>query len=177
MNLRTLLPLAAILLASSPACADPGALDTPVATGIAKAGPTADPAWDNWETRPATKASEAGRAQAKLAPGENGRPSLYKEGTGGPLARISLAAIGAYQALVSPLLRTGCRFNPSCSRYASRSIAVFGLVNGVIMGTDRISRCHPFAVLYGYRETAEGLLDDPPESSPAPLPPLAWLEF
>jgi hypothetical protein len=43
------------------------------------------------------------------------------------------------------------------------------------MGTDRISRCHPFNVLYGYPETAEGLFDDPPESSIAPLPPLQWL--
>ena len=150
MNLRTILLIATILLA-------------PVASG---AGPLSrtDPAWDTWETPP-------------LAPGGRVQPPIYKEETVGPLPTIGLGAIRAYQVLVSPLLRTGCRFSPSCSRYAFHAIASFGLVNGTAMGTDRISRCHPFAVLYGYPETADGLLDDPPETSPVPVPILAWLGF
>jgi len=73
---------------------------------------------------------------------------------------------------------TRCQFSPSCSRFTFGAIASFGLLNGSIMGADRISRCHGFAELGGYAE--DRVLDrllDPVESHAPPFPFLSPLGF
>lgn len=37
-----------------------------------------------------------------------------------------------------------CRFNPTCSRYASEAIKKNGLLLGAVLGFWRILRCHPW---------------------------------
>jgi len=55
-----------------------------------------------------------------------------------------LFLIRGYQALLSPLLGTHCRFYPSCSEYAYQAIAKHGFFKGTAMGMHRLLRCHPF---------------------------------
>ena len=54
-----------------------------------------------------------------------------------------LAAIRAYQLLVSPLLGPHCRFAPSCSSYAATAIARYGVRRGGWLALCRVARCHP----------------------------------
>jgi hypothetical protein len=56
----------------------------------------------------------------------------------------------AYRLLVSPLLHflagpsAGCRFTPTCSRYASEAFALHGPLRGGWLTTRRLCRCHPW---------------------------------
>ena len=50
-----------------------------------------------------------------------------------------------YKRFVSPMLPPSCRFTPSCSLYTLQAIEKYGLLKGVLMGTRRILRCHPFS--------------------------------
>lgn len=57
--------------------------------------------------------------------------------------RIVVTGISAYQKLVSPNLGANCRFQPTCSTYASEAIDRFGVFRGGWLGVKRIGRCHP----------------------------------
>jgi putative membrane protein insertion efficiency factor len=59
-------------------------------------------------------------------------------------ARTLVAPIRLYQRFVSPLLGQRCRFYPSCSEYAARSILRHGVVRGTYLALRRLVRCHPW---------------------------------
>jgi len=59
--------------------------------------------------------------------------------------RLLLLAIAAYQGFVSPLLPGGCRFFPSCSRYAAEAVARHGARRGGWLALRRLLRCRPFS--------------------------------
>lgn len=50
-----------------------------------------------------------------------------------------------YQRGVSPYLGHWCRFEPTCSEYTRRAIHRQGILKGLLLGTWRILRCHPFS--------------------------------
>ena len=56
-----------------------------------------------------------------------------------------IALIKGYKRFVSPMLPPSCRFTPSCSLYTLQAIEKYGLPKGILMGTWRILRCHPFS--------------------------------
>ena len=58
-------------------------------------------------------------------------------------ARCCLLLIRGYQVTLSPLLPSGCRYVPSCSRYTYEAIERYGALKGSWMGAKRILRCHP----------------------------------
>jgi putative membrane protein insertion efficiency factor len=58
--------------------------------------------------------------------------------------RVLLAPIAAYQRWLSPSLPRRCRYEPTCSAYAARSIRRFGL-RGVLLAAWRLLRCNPFS--------------------------------
>ena len=58
-------------------------------------------------------------------------------------ARAMLAAIRVYQALLSPLMASPCKFYPSCSRYAQEAIAIHGAQRGGLLALKRLLRCRP----------------------------------
>lgn len=60
------------------------------------------------------------------------------------MTTLVLSALRAYQALARPFLPPACRFYPSCSDYASQSVARFGAARGLTLALLRILRCHPF---------------------------------
>ena len=60
-----------------------------------------------------------------------------------------IVIIKAYQLLLSPILKTNCRYLPTCSEYSLESFRVHGLFKGFYLSSKRILRCHPFGK-YGY---------------------------
>jgi putative membrane protein insertion efficiency factor len=62
-----------------------------------------------------------------------------------PGRRAAIAAIRAYQRLLSPFLGPSCRYLPTCSEYAATAIARHGFWRGSWLGLRRILRCHPWA--------------------------------
>ncbi len=65
-----------------------------------------------------------------------------------PISRIMVACLRAliwvYQVAISPFLGRNCRFEPSCSAYASEALARHGAVLGVGLTVHRLCRCHPW---------------------------------
>jgi putative membrane protein insertion efficiency factor len=61
------------------------------------------------------------------------------------LRKASIGLIRGYRGYVSPMLPTSCRYTPSCSLFALQAIEKYGVLRGILMGTRRILRCHPFA--------------------------------
>ncbi|MEM8884141.1 MAG: membrane protein insertion efficiency factor YidD [Planctomycetota bacterium] len=68
---------------------------------------------------------------------------------------LLLAMIRLYQKLLSPLLGSHCRFEPSCSQYGLEAIDRHGSVKGSLLTAWRILRCNPF--------TRGGQIDPVPE--------------
>lgn len=62
----------------------------------------------------------------------------------GRVARIVIAVIEAYRAMVSPLRLPSCRFMPTCSQYAVEALAEYGLVRGGWLSVARLARCGPW---------------------------------
>ena len=62
-----------------------------------------------------------------------------------PVRNIFLKTIRLYQYFFSPLLGDSCRFYPSCSEYAYRSVIKYGIFKGGWKGAKRILRCGPWS--------------------------------
>jgi uncharacterized protein len=67
---------------------------------------------------------------------------------------LLLAFIRFYQASVSPLLPSSCRFYPTCSSFAYEAVEKWGAWRGTGMAFVRILRCHPFGA-FGYDPVPE----------------------
>ena len=64
------------------------------------------------------------------------------------MKRVLLALLAFYRWCISPLLHAlmpgGCKFEPTCSRYATEAIEMHGAARGGWMALRRLLRCHPF---------------------------------
>ena len=60
------------------------------------------------------------------------------------ISNFVIFLIKLYQWCISPILKTNCRFLPTCSEYTIQSIEEYGLLKGGYLSIKRISRCHPF---------------------------------
>lgn len=72
--------------------------------------------------------------------------------------------IDLYQWSLSPLQGPVCNFYPSCSNFAEQAIERYGLLKGVLMASDRLQRCNPFAWGYlgrYYEEVRDDRVYDP----------------
>lgn len=61
-----------------------------------------------------------------------------------PTAWVLRGAIRAYQATLSPVLPTQCKFHPTCSQYGLACIQRHGTLKGGLLTTWRLLRCNPF---------------------------------
>ena len=67
-------------------------------------------------------------------------------------AQVFLAILlRGYQRVVSPILTTifgplgfGCRYEPTCSRYALEAVQTHGAFRGSWLAARRLCRCHPW---------------------------------
>ena len=60
-----------------------------------------------------------------------------------PAVWLAVRLIRVYQHLAPPLVRSSCRFAPSCSTYALEAIERHGAARGLVLAARRIARCHP----------------------------------
>jgi len=61
-----------------------------------------------------------------------------------PSVIIMMVMIRAYQLVISPIIGSACRFEPSCSNYAMQAIERYGAFKGGMMSVKRLLRCHPW---------------------------------
>ncbi len=62
------------------------------------------------------------------------------------LARRALvASIGLYQRVISPMLPRQCKYEPSCSMYASQALQRYGILRGLVLTGWRLLRCNPWS--------------------------------
>lgn len=95
--------------------------------------------------------------QGCVSDAREGNPSAFSPGAASPnrtpgaaaMRTVALGFIRFYQACLSPVLPSSCRFYPSCSVYAYEAIEKWGVRRGVGMAFRRLLRCRPFAG-YGY---------------------------
>ncbi|MGQ3685954.1 MAG: membrane protein insertion efficiency factor YidD [Candidatus Loosdrechtia sp.] len=57
---------------------------------------------------------------------------------------IFIKLIQLYQFIISPLLPSSCRYEPTCSQYMIDAVKAKSLPWGICLGIWRILRCHPF---------------------------------
>ncbi|MES2570525.1 MAG: membrane protein insertion efficiency factor YidD [Verrucomicrobiota bacterium] len=63
--------------------------------------------------------------------------------------------IRGYQLFLSPILSwlggpgSGCRFEPTCSRYCLQAVETHGTLRGLWLGIKRLARCNPWGG-FGY---------------------------
>ena len=56
---------------------------------------------------------------------------------------VGIGLIHLYRVVLA-WVPSGCRYEPSCSRYTEQAIEKYGLLKGGWMGARRIARCHPW---------------------------------
>jgi len=57
----------------------------------------------------------------------------------------AILLIRMYQLIISPFLpANSCRFHPTCSQYTMDAIRKHGVLKGIVLGTVRIAKCHPY---------------------------------
>jgi putative membrane protein insertion efficiency factor len=66
-----------------------------------------------------------------------------------------LGSIRFYQACISPVVPSACRFHPSCSAYAFEAIETWGVWKGSGLAVARLLRCQPFSKRFGYDPVPE----------------------
>lgn len=59
-------------------------------------------------------------------------------------AAALIALVRAYRFFLSPWLGSGCRFEPTCSRYALGALERHGAATGSYLTLRRLARCHPW---------------------------------
>ena len=82
---------------------------------------------------------------------------------------VALALIRLYQLFISSQDVPACQFTPTCSRFTFTAIKRYGLLWGVIMGSDRLQRCHNWSRLYYPLDPETDRCLDPPDKE--------WLWF
>ena len=55
-----------------------------------------------------------------------------------------IVLIKFYQTLISPLLGSNCRYQPTCSEYSIEALNTFGFFKGLYLSIKRILSCHPW---------------------------------
>ena len=59
--------------------------------------------------------------------------------------RIVVAPITLYQRVISPAFPRRCKYEPTCSAYASQAIRQYGILRGLVLAGWRLLRCNPFS--------------------------------
>lgn len=60
------------------------------------------------------------------------------------IKKFLIKTIRLYQLILSPLLGSNCRFEPTCSQYFIEAVEKNGALKGSVMGIKRLLKCHPW---------------------------------
>ena len=60
------------------------------------------------------------------------------------ITKLLIGMIDIYQRFFSLLLGSNCRFYPTCSHYLREAIQLHGPIKGMMLGFNRLSKCHPW---------------------------------
>ena len=71
------------------------------------------------------------------------------------LKYLALGGIRFYQACLSPVMPSACRFHPSCSAYAFEAVEKWGVMKGGRLALGRLLRCRPWSGSFGYDPVPE----------------------
>jgi len=98
---------------------------------------------------PTADSSLHGRPVRQTADRKTNRPAIPLGmttllGISRAAAWLLLMGIRFYQAVFAPVMPVGCKFYPSCSRYAVEAITRHGALRGVRLAAARLLRCRPF---------------------------------
>ena len=66
---------------------------------------------------------------------------------------LAIAPIVVYRRLISPALPRRCKYEPTCSRYATEAITEYGILRGLVLAGWRLLRCNPWS--YGGYDPVE----------------------
>ena len=66
---------------------------------------------------------------------------------------LVIAPIVVYRRLISPALPRRCKYEPTCSRYATEAITEYGILKGMVLAGWRLLRCNPWS--YGGYDPVE----------------------
>jgi putative membrane protein insertion efficiency factor len=58
---------------------------------------------------------------------------------------VITAPIVVYQRVISPGLPRRCRYEPTCSSYATQAIWEYGILRGLVLAGWRLLRCNPLS--------------------------------
>ena len=61
------------------------------------------------------------------------------------MSQVALGLIRLYQNTVSKVTPHVCRYQPTCSHYASEAIKKYGFARGSWLAAKRLGRCNPFS--------------------------------
>ena len=61
-----------------------------------------------------------------------------------PLAYVISLPVRFYRLVISPLIGSNCRYQPTCSAYALEALEKHGPFKGTWLAAKRIGRCHPW---------------------------------
>lgn len=84
-------------------------------------------------------------------PGNNDRALSYRRKSWlaryNPVALTLKGAMLGYQRLMSQQLARSCPYQLTCSNFSKQAIEQYGLVKGVFLSADRITRCNRIGLL------------------------------
>jgi len=103
---------------------------------------------------PPAAASTSGVVRTAYGAGAAARYIAPQITFGRTLKLLGLGAIRFYQACISPVFPSACRYYPSCSAYAFEAIQVWGIGRGGWLALRRLLRCRPWGG-FGYDPVPE----------------------
>jgi uncharacterized protein len=88
--------------------------------------------------------------------------TIPEAGPSSDVAVLATASLIVYRKIITSQDNSRCIFTPTCSQYMEEAVRLHG-ISGIIMGIDRLTRCHPanVAVERHYAILPDGTLDDP----------------
>ena len=64
-----------------------------------------------------------------------------------PVSLLFGGSLYFYQRVISPQIQSGCAFDVSCSNFSRQSIKQYGILKGVALSADRLTRCTRIAAV------------------------------
>lgn len=99
-------------------------------------------------------------AASQVAPKKPLKPILKYN----PIFWALNGSLTLYQKVISPQISAGCLYETSCSRFSRKAIHEFGILKGVALTADRLSRCNRISAAGITRDqlNTEGKIVDEP---------------